>query len=124
MPVAAPDALGSGPIWEQGLPPLHYRDRIVWRRWLLETGGPRDYAESGEIFDDPNLVLEAAVHRRGIAMGFLPFITEQFASDRLVRVHPVGLRSNFHYWLVRGEARTEDAEKFAEWLKVEAAITE
>ena len=124
VPVAAPGMLGDGAIWKQGSPPLHYRDRVVWRQWLGETGGPRDYAESGEIFDDPNLVLEAAAHRRGIAMGFLPFITEQFTSGRLVRVHPVSLRSNFRYWLVRGEARTEVIEKFVEWLKTEAAMTE
>lgn len=120
MPVAAPGAIGDGPIWAQGLPPLHYRDRMLWRRWLREAGGPHDYAEGGEIFDDPNLVLEAAAHRRGIAMGFLPFIADQFNSGRLLRVHPASLRSSFTYWLVRREGETGLVETFADWLKKEA----
>jgi DNA-binding transcriptional LysR family regulator len=42
MPVAAPDTIGDGPIWAQVSPPLHYRDRMLWRQWLVPmVGGDR-----------------------------------------------------------------------------------
>jgi DNA-binding transcriptional LysR family regulator len=56
-------------------------------------------------------------------MGFLPFIAEHFTSGRLVRVHPASLDSNFGYWLVRGEAKSELQSKFVEWLRLEAERT-
>jgi LysR family transcriptional regulator, glycine cleavage system transcriptional activator len=88
VPVAAPDAAVAEPLWESGLAPLHYRDRVLWRQWLQSAGAPADCADRGEVFDDSLLVLEAAVHRRGIVMGFLPFVSAQIDAGRLVRAHP------------------------------------
>ena len=121
--VAAPGVLGEGPLWAQGLPPLHYRDRSLWRQWLQETGGPRDFADTGEVFDDPNLVLEAAAHGRGIAMGFLPFAADLFASGRLVRAYPLNLPSPTRYWMVPGGGESGLVAPFLDWLRSEAAKT-
>lgn len=124
MAVAAPDALGEGPLWAQGLPPIHYRDRGPWRRWLRAVGGPEEFAEGGEIFDDPNIVLDAAAHGRGVALGFSPFIADRFAAGRLVSVQAETVRSDFRYWLVRGQGAAGLEDDFVAWLRAEVGAME
>ena len=123
IPVVAPGFVGPGPIWTQGIPPLHYGDRAAWRQWLLNAGGPASFADTGEIFDEPNIVLEAAAHRRGVALGFLPFITGQLTLGRLVRLEGPASWSIMRYWLVRAEQPSEQAELLCSWLAEEASCT-
>ena len=121
VPVAAPGLLDDTPIWSQGAVPLHYRDRSAWRIWIRAAKGPDAFAQSGDVFDDPNLILEAAAHRRGIAIGFLPFIADQLASGRLVRASDLTVQSKSRYWLVRTETENTAADEMLAWLKNEAA---
>jgi LysR family glycine cleavage system transcriptional activator len=123
IPVSAPGLVGENPLWESGLAPLHYRDRGLWQDWLAAVGGPQHYAERGEVFDDPNLVLEAAVHRRGVAMGFLPFIADQLASGRLQRAHAHSFRSDWRYWLIYSGGKGEIGNHFLRWLKQASSLT-
>jgi LysR family glycine cleavage system transcriptional activator len=117
IPVAAPGVARPGPVWESRLPPLHYRSRKPWSVWLDHAGGPRGYAARGEIFDDPNIVLEAAAHRRGIALGFAPFHLGLLQSCRLEALGDVAVRAPESYWLVVQDPADTDAGTLAAWLR-------
>ncbi len=124
VPVGAASERGTGgpgmPFWEGGLPPLHYRDRRAWKAWCEAAGAPHRYAEQGEIYEDPNLVLEAAAHARGVALGFLPFVAAELSRGRLQVLHPTRAKSPDSYWLLAGRRRSPAATGFMTWLSREA----
>jgi len=120
-PVCAPSIPDTPACWQTGLPALHYGDRRAWRYWLECAGAPVSYARDGEIFDDPNLVIEAAAHGRGIALGFLPFVASDLERGRLKLAHPLKAPSPFSYWLVPGRSDNPVSAQFADWLRREAA---
>ena len=70
IPVAAPGVQTIGNFWEGALPPIHYRDRSTWHHWLSTIGAPTDFAERGEVLEEPHMVLEAAAYRRGLRSAF------------------------------------------------------
>jgi len=121
VPVSAPGVLKkSENLWDCQLPALHYRSRSTWREWLKAVGGPEHYADTGEVFEDPNLVLEAAAHSRGIAMGFIPFIQNQLASGRLQQAHSFTFQTEWRYWLVETDSSHPDRELLVSWLQQQA----
>ena len=123
LPVAAPGRVLVSPFWEGSVPPIHYRDREPWRHWLRAAGAPLSFANGGELFTDPNLVLEAAVHGRGIALGFLPFIAEPIASGRLVAISDIGVPAQRGYRVVVGWPQNALACAFRDWLLDQARQT-
>lgn len=120
VPVAAPGANIDNAFWENQLPPIHYRDRSTWRHWLAATGSPTDFAERGEVLEEPHIVLEAAAFGRGIAIGFLPFIGKFFEQGRLVQVGTQSVRSSRGYWIEVNSDRHPVAHLFVDWLKQQA----
>jgi LysR family glycine cleavage system transcriptional activator len=121
IPVAAPGLRIKETFWEETLPPIHYRDRSTWRHWLRAVGAPTDFAERGEVLEEPHMVLEAAAYRRGIAIGFLPFIDRFLDQGRLVRVGGHSIRSNRGYFLQLSSDAGPMAEAFANWVADEAS---
>lgn len=121
IPVAAPGGQIGEAFWEEALPPIHYRDRSTWRHWLRTVGAPTDFAERGEVFEEPHMVLEAAAYRRGIAIGFLPFIGKFFDQGRLVSVGAHSIRSNRGYFLQVNAATKPKANAFAAWVEKQAS---
>ena len=124
VPVMAPGAAEMDSFWTSQIQPIHYRDRTLWRQWLAAVGGPSDYAERGEVFEDPNLVLEAAAHGRGVAMGFLPFVAGQIKAGRLVRAHHFAFHSDKRYWLIVTDRENRCAARFRDWITSQAAMTQ
>ena len=120
IPVAAPGAQVGEAFWNEVLPPIHYRDRSTWRHWLSAVGAPPDFAERGEVLEEPHMVLEAAAYRRGIAIGFLPFIGTFFDQGRLVQVGTRSIRSNRGYFLQVNSCAGSMARPFAGWLEDQA----
>ena len=120
VPVAAPHLSLGADFWTGTLPPIHYRDRTAWRHWLSGTGAPLSFADRGEVLDEPILVLEAASHGRGIAIGFLPFIDKFVSSGRLSIVDHTGVRASRGYWVVVNEPNNPISQPFSEWI-IEAA---
>lgn len=119
VPVASPTHRSDQPVWRQGLPPLHYRSRTAWLKWLERAGGPREFGLSGEVFEDPNITLEAAALGRGLAMGFAPFVDSHAYVDRLRPVSDIAVPSPANYYLlVRPDA--DDEEPFPRWLLEQA----
>ncbi len=57
-------------------------------------------AQKGPIFDDPNVIVDAASSGQGIALGFLPLAKEDLSSERLVVAHEHISESRFGYYIV------------------------
>ena len=123
IPVAAKGLNSEEPFWTGRMPPIHYRDRSVWREWLLAAGAPISFADRGEVLDDPNIVLESASHGRGIAMGFLPFINAFIDAGRLEPVDPRSFRSNWGYRLILNNPDNPNSGSFADWISNQANLT-
>ena len=123
IPVASPNLRCGSNFWEQDLMPIHYRDRRAWRRWLAGAGGATEFAERGEVVDDPNLVIEAAIHGRGVALGFFPFIAEPLASGRLRAVNNTVVPANWTYVVDLADRNHALSRAFADWLMEQAAKT-
>lgn len=119
-PVVAPQKAERKPVWELDVTPLHYRSRDPWMAWLKAAGGPEDFALQGEVFDDPNLVLEAAAHGRGAALGFEPFIDQHIQTGRLVAINAPEIASPENYWLIVGKNPNAAEQAFCDWLLNEA----
>ncbi|MET1416698.1 LysR family transcriptional regulator [Roseibium sp. HPY-6] len=116
VPVAKAHTQDVGAVWDQGLPPLHYRTRRNWSDWLSRAGGPEDFAKQGEVFEDPNIVLEAAALGRGIALGFAPFVQSHISSGRLQRISDVAVPSAANYFLIVSVDNDRQCADFTEWL--------
>lgn len=120
IPVAAPGLHLQEDFWAGTLPPIHYRDRGVWRHWLKMAGAPVNFAERGEIFEDPNLVLEAAAYGRGVAIGFLPFIGTYFSQGRLIPLSAKAAASDRGYRIEVHAPNRSKADLFADWISEQA----
>lgn len=123
VPVAAPGRVVESRFWEDKVPPIHYRDRGPWRHWLCSAGAPLSFADSGDVFADPNLVFEAAIHGQRIALGFLPFIAEPIASGRLVAISDIEVPAQSSYRVVVIQPKNSVACAFRDWLVDEAEQT-
>lgn len=114
--VRAPDINVATQFWKSQITPIHYQDRNDWCQWLAAAGAPVEFAAHGEIFNDPNLVLEATAHGRGIAIGFLPFISSLIESGRLIQAHPLVSQSSKRYWLIESSTSNPHTKYFKDWL--------
>ncbi|MDJ0778867.1 MAG: LysR family transcriptional regulator [Gammaproteobacteria bacterium] len=123
VPVASP-ALGcKKKFWEQNWVPIHYRDRNAWRLWLSKAKGDPEFAEQGEVLDDPNLVVEAAVHGRGIALGFLPFVSEPIENGRLKIINNRPVPAEWTYAIKLADETYDLANSFLQWVIDQAEST-
>jgi len=123
--VAAPDAVStrtcSQPFWESDLPAIHYQSRKSWRHWLHSNGISDHFAKTGEVFNDPNLVLEAAIHGRGVALGYLPFTRKYLDQGQLVKVSNLEAPAEKHYRLINQYPESGNCCKLENWLIAEAS---
>ncbi len=128
QPICSPAAARNGSPFAdvRNAPPtlLHVRDRDDWRDWLEQAHLPLGLADSGPIFDEPNVGIEASASGLGIAMGFFPFIDAELDSGRLVMAHELKTICRRSYFCVLPSSaaiRARPVLKFYEWLMAEAA---
>ncbi len=93
----------AGPFKAPGdllsLPLLHHRDTGGWRQWL-ETQGQGAASElPGTVFEDANVLLQAALAGRGVALGVLSFVQDELASGRLVKPFEASVDPGEAYFL-------------------------
>ncbi|OJT98178.1 MAG: transcriptional regulator [Rhizobium sp. 63-7] len=100
---------------------LHLTDHEDWQNWFALTGVDSDYAASGIIFSDMNLVFAAALSGQGIAMGDRFTCRHAMESGQLVRPFDIGISSQRSYYLVASEAKADSQAvvAFCDWLRSE-----
>ena len=99
---------------------LHDSDRADWVAWLTAAGWP--VPARHEVFNDYNLVLEAAVSGLGLALGRSRLVEQELAAGRLVRLHPLSVPNPRAYHLILPEPPLGDAaERVVAWLREIAA---
>ncbi len=101
---------------------LHYRDHASWREWFQSAGLDPDLAGAGQVFDDANVVIEAAIAGQGIALGYLPISRVELKDGRLTTPHPHRCEAAFRYYLVYRANRPlrPPVALFRDWLLKQA----
>jgi LysR family glycine cleavage system transcriptional activator len=104
-PVCAPGAIASGSEVDMGAllsryPLIHDSNEDGWALWLKSTGiRPPPRAPTALMFNDYNLVVEAAAQMLGVALGRTGLIQAELAHGRLVQFSRK-VRSRRAYYLV------------------------
>lgn len=103
-------------------PLLHERRREAWRSWLLAADVDPTLAERGPLFDDTNVMLQAALDGQGVALGTFPLVDEELATGRLVRPWQTAVTPREAYTLVHREQALERTAVAAlrSWLLAQA----
>lgn len=104
---------------------LHYRGYSDWQDWFTSAGLPGEYAAHGQVFDDANVVIEAAAAGQGLALGYLPISQIELDLGRLVLAHRHHCASRNGYYLVyrRDVLSRQSVAIFRQWLLQQAAQT-
>jgi LysR family glycine cleavage system transcriptional activator len=101
------------------LPLIHDSNEQAWAHWLSRTGyGVPQHAPQSYVFNDYNLVLEAAAQGLGIALGRSALIASELAAKRLLEVSSDRVPSLRAYYIVRkkSEPLRQEATVFCDWL--------
>ena len=99
-------------------PLIHEVDFQWWADWLTRAGIDEINPYKGLIIDDTNVLVQAAVDGKGIALGSSVFVRNHLAEGTLVRLSDVTLENDDGYFVVQPENRplTPLAVKFSDWL--------
>ncbi len=121
-PVLAPDLLPpSGdrlcPEDLLGLALLHHRSEEGWRQWFSAVG-LEPQSLSGTQFEDANVLLQAALAGRGVALGIITLIGVELSSGRLLSPFEMCVVPSEAYYLIRRtQALSDEVESVHGWLK-------
>ena len=123
MPVCSPLLLASGrPLrqpedlaWHTL---LHDGSRRDWHNWLKEVGIELPNVNQGPIFSHSSMVIQAAVHGQGVALGHSVLSQPEIEAGRLVCPFEQVLVSKNAYYLVCQEAQAEQGKiaAFRDWM--------
>ncbi|WP_284944165.1 LysR substrate-binding domain-containing protein [Acidisoma cladoniae] len=127
-PVLAPSLLATGPPLQRpedlAQYTLLYEDgRQNWSAWMEAAGLPSHSMSRGPLYNDPALIVPAAVRGHGVALGDLALVSDDIAAGRLIA--PFDLKVSFGgYWLVAPSltALSPAAEAFVIWLSASLNI--
>lgn len=97
---------------------LHHRDSKGWAQWFTAAGFTPPGDLPGTVFEDANVLLQAALSGRGVALGALPFIQDELAAGRLLQPFEVRVDPGDAYFLIcRKRALDSEAVKAVrQWL--------
>lgn len=101
---------------------LHYRDHGGWMEWFESAGLDPQAARYGQVFDDSNVVIEAAAAGQGFALGYLPISQTELDPGRLALAHAHRCHTAENYYLVyrREVLKRPSVAVFRRWLLREA----
>ncbi len=66
------------------LPLLHLKNTVGWRDWFEARGLQLD-ERGGAIFEDANVLQQAALYGQGVALGYVEFIADDLRTGRLIQ---------------------------------------
>jgi LysR family glycine cleavage system transcriptional activator len=101
---------------------LHDTTRDGWAAWATMTGTKGLDTQKGPLFNDHNVLLQAAIDGLGVALARKRLIESDIISARLVAPFPLTLPSEVAYYIVYPPAVATDAkiDFFRQWLLDEA----
>ncbi|MDR3429285.1 LysR substrate-binding domain-containing protein [Silvimonas sp.] len=120
--VASPGLLARYPNFELAdlpkLPMLRLTLRS-WHDWLVAAGLPPDEPERGPVFDDPGLMLQAAVAGQGVATARLQMARHDLEAGNLVQLGDISVPANLEYFVTWRENHPRELAicRFYEWLR-------
>jgi LysR family glycine cleavage system transcriptional activator len=122
FPVCSPDLLGDERLDLTQLLSnynlLHDADYRCWKSWLDEANIQGVNAYRGQLIDDTNVLINAAIDGQGIALGSEVFAEKYLESGQLVRLSDVTFFNDEAYYLVCPEAhlQKEPVAIFKQWI--------
>ncbi len=110
-PIRSPDDLQHHTL-------LHDTSRKNWKEWIKSAGIDNINVNQGPIFSHSSMVLQAAIHGQGVALGHSVLAKPDIDSGRLVMPFNQVLVSKNAYYLVCREAQVETPKivTFRNWL--------
>ncbi|ASM50533.1 MULTISPECIES: transcriptional regulator GcvA [Pseudoalteromonas] len=97
---------------------LHDTTRRNWKTWMKTAGVRNVQVNQGPIFSHSSMVLQAAVHGQGVAIGNSVLAKPDIDAGRLVIPFSHSLESKNAYYLVIRESQTELGKivSFKDWM--------
>lgn len=104
---------------------LHDMTIDRWGAWLKVAGVPETVARKGPVFEDMNVVLQAAIEGEGVALASPTMVKADLDAGRLVRPFDLDVTVDRSYYAVVPPERLVDPDVRAvlEWLVAEAEET-
>ncbi|SDJ04183.1 transcriptional regulator, LysR family [Ferrimonas sediminum] len=97
---------------------LHDMSRRDWKAWMKQAGVELTNVNQGPIFSHSSLVLQAAIHGHGVALGYSVLARPEIEAGRLVCPFNQVLTSKNAYYLVCQEGQSDlgKISAFREWM--------
>ncbi|MFC0116336.1 transcriptional regulator GcvA [Pseudoalteromonas xiamenensis] len=97
---------------------LHDTTRRPWKLWMKTAGVRNVQVNTGPIFSHSSMVLQAAAHGQGVALGNSVLARPELDAGRLVIPFSHHLESKNAYYLVLRESQTELGKivAFKDWM--------
>jgi LysR family glycine cleavage system transcriptional activator len=97
---------------------LHDTSRRAWKAWMKTAGVRNVQVNTGPIFSHSSMVLQAAVHGQGVALGNSVLAKPDLDSGRLIIPFNHVLESKNAYYLVLRESQAELGKivSFRDWM--------
>lgn len=120
------------PRFNKGVLPKQPRDlaalallrdaRQPWSDWFKSIGLDLPEPERGPVYNEPSLVLQAAIAGQGVALARGTLARPEIEAGHLVRLFPRGARARFSYYIVYPPAAASVPRivAFRDWLLAEA----
>ncbi|MGM0782793.1 MAG: LysR substrate-binding domain-containing protein [Pseudomonadota bacterium] len=91
---------------------------VNWGRWFAAMGMEEAAPVREAVFNSYSLLLDAAEHGQGVALGTRHLVDARLAAGTLERLGGHQVRTGCHYWLACRRHRQGDpeVERFTEWL--------
>jgi len=101
----------------------HDGSSLTWEYWAREVGVSLPEPAGIRRFGQSNMVIQAAIECRGVALGREPLVVDAMRDGKLVRPFPEIVWSPHSYWLVCRKSVLESAkvQDFMKWIREEAA---
>lgn len=102
---------------------LHDMTSERWAGWLRAAGQPESLARAGPVFEDMNVVLQAAIEGEGVALAFSAMVKGDLDGARLIKPFSVEVPVDRTFHVVCRPERMSDpaVRAVVEWLVEEAA---
>ena len=101
---------------------LHFDSSQDWGRWLRLHKVKGVDSSRGQVFDDPAMVVRAAIEGQGVGMGSSALVEDELEDGRLVKPFDLSMPDRLEYFLVCREeaAKWPRIVAFRHWVLAEA----